>query len=178
MNTSIVSSSAHSQLNPPMQDILKFNVDASFDEETNTLGTGVVLHTHAGTCEGIRGFYSDGALSLEAGECMAIREALLCAREKQFTSIHIEADAKLVVQSITDNVLLTRWENTSILKQIKSLSASFNHCSFSFVSRDDNRVADEVARSVRESSTHINLLNNFSEDICSLLARDINASST
>ncbi|XP_026433495.1 uncharacterized protein LOC113330916 [Papaver somniferum] len=125
--------------------------DASFDEETNTLGAGIVLRTHAGTCEGIRGFHSDEELSLEAGECMDIREALQWTREKKFTSIHIEADAKLVVQSIIDNVLLIQ---------------------------DDNRVADEVAISVRESATHINLLNNFSEDICSLMARDINASST
>ncbi|XP_026434333.1 uncharacterized protein LOC113331906 [Papaver somniferum] len=111
MNTSIVNSSAHSQWNPHMQDVLKFNVDASFDEETNTLGTDIVLCSHAGNCEGIKGFYIYGVLSPGAGECMDIQEPLLWAREKRFTRIHIEADAKLVVQSITDNVLLIQWGN-------------------------------------------------------------------
>ncbi|XP_026439157.1 uncharacterized protein LOC113337785 [Papaver somniferum] len=159
---------------PPENDVLKFNVDASFDAISNTLGTGVVLRSHTGDCEGVKGFYSNGVLSPEAGECTAILEALQWAKEKKLTRIQIEADAKLVVQSITDNVLLIQLENRNILKQIKNLSSSFIHCSFSFVSRNDNRVADLVAKTVRESATSLFLLSNFSGEICNLLARDIN----
>ncbi|XP_026410865.1 uncharacterized protein LOC113306103 [Papaver somniferum] len=82
---------------PPIHDTLKFNVDASFNHDTNQLGTVIVLRSHTGTCEGIKGRYADGILSPEMGECMAIREALAWAKEKKFTKIHIEADAKLVI---------------------------------------------------------------------------------
>ncbi|XP_026419976.1 uncharacterized protein LOC113315954 [Papaver somniferum] len=44
--------------------------------------------------------------------------------------------------------------------------------------RDDNRVTDAIPRTVRETITNLNLLNNFSAEICSLLARDFNTSST
>ncbi|XP_026438542.1 uncharacterized protein LOC113337068 [Papaver somniferum] len=86
-----------SQWKPPLQHFMKFNVDASFDYNTNTIGTGVVLRSHSSNCEGIKGTYADGPLNPEMGECMAIREDLTWAKEEHFTKIHIKADAKLVI---------------------------------------------------------------------------------
>ncbi|XP_026396130.1 uncharacterized protein LOC113290763 [Papaver somniferum] len=50
-----------------------------------------------GSCEGIKESFSNGVLSPEAGECMAIREALTWANDKKILRIHIEADAQLVI---------------------------------------------------------------------------------
>ncbi|XP_026417502.1 uncharacterized protein LOC113312984 [Papaver somniferum] len=134
-----------SQWKPPLPDIFKFNFDASFCYITKTLGSGVVLRTSEGSCERIKGNFSNGVLSPKAGECMAIREALTWAKDKQMFKIHIEADAQLVIQSITDDVLLIQ---------------------------RDNQVTDAVAKSVRGTAININISNNFPSDFCSLLARD------
>ncbi|XP_026435195.1 uncharacterized protein LOC113332910 [Papaver somniferum] len=62
---------------PPAQGIAKFNVDTSFDYDTNQNGTGVVLRDHAGNCDRIRGSFKHGVLNPEQGECLAVRDALL-----------------------------------------------------------------------------------------------------
>ncbi|XP_026460097.1 uncharacterized protein LOC113360875 [Papaver somniferum] len=82
-----------SQWKPPLHNILKLNVDASFCHTTKTLGTGVVLRTGTGSCEGVKGSFSNGVLSPEARECMAIREALTWANDRRLLKIHIEAYA-------------------------------------------------------------------------------------
>ncbi|XP_026431646.1 uncharacterized protein LOC113328867 [Papaver somniferum] len=158
----------------PMHDILKLNVDASYDYDTNQSGIGIVIRSHTGKCEGIKGSYADGILSPEMSECMAVREALICAKDKQFQRIHIEADAKLVIQSITGDILLIQWENKTLLKEIIHLSSSFLHCSFSYIGRDNNRVADAVAKTVRGTTTNLDLINNFPEELCNRLASDNN----
>ncbi|XP_026378232.1 uncharacterized protein LOC113272634 [Papaver somniferum] len=103
MHTHSPASIIFSRWKPPMQD---FNIDASFDHDTNQLGTSIVLRNFAGTCQGIKGHYADGILSPEAGECIAIRGAFLWAKELYLKKIHIEADVKLVIQSILENTLL------------------------------------------------------------------------
>ncbi|XP_026400426.1 uncharacterized protein LOC113296312 [Papaver somniferum] len=107
---------AVSRWKPPRQDTLKFNTDASFSHDTNQLGTGMVLRNFPGICQGIQGHYSDGVLSPDSGECMAIREALIWAKDL----------------------------------------------------KDDNQVADAVAKSVRETTSNIYHLNEFPADICEL----------
>ncbi|XP_026399921.1 uncharacterized protein LOC113295809 [Papaver somniferum] len=163
----------NSDWKPPLIGTSKINVDASFDLDTNQLGTGLVLRDHTGTCNGIKGSYSNGALSAEAGECMAVREALSWAKEKQLVNIHIEVDAKLVIQSITGSTLLVQWENMNLIKEIKHLISDFNSCTFSFVGRLNNQVADSIAISVRESASNIEKYVFFKDELCSLLAKDM-----
>lgn len=103
---------------------------------------------------------------------MAIREALIWARRKSLTRIHIEADSKVVIQSITDISSLIQWENMNILKKFKYLSSYFSLCCFLFINRDDNQVADKVAKSVKTSESGIEFYDNFSADIRNFLAND------
>ncbi|XP_026415051.1 uncharacterized protein LOC113310532 [Papaver somniferum] len=42
-----------SQWKPPLSDIFKFNVHASFSQETNMLGTGIVIRSNTGNFEGM-----------------------------------------------------------------------------------------------------------------------------
>ncbi|XP_026451196.1 uncharacterized protein LOC113351423 [Papaver somniferum] len=157
---------------PPVKGVLKFNIDASFDHNTNELGTAVVLRDHTRHCKGIRGKYADGILNAEMGECMAIREALSWAKRMQYTSIQVEADAELVIQTINGVSLLIPWENRNLIKEIKQLSLNFTHCSFSFTKRDNNQIADYISRTVRETTNGIEVDGEFSTAICDLLAKD------
>lgn len=96
---------------------------------------------------------------------MEVHEALSWDKEKQLSRIHIEADAKLVIQSITGSTLLIHWENKNLIKEIKHLVSSFSYCNFSFVNRDDNQVADHITNSVRGKSSATEAYDNFSADL-------------
>ncbi|XP_026396648.1 uncharacterized protein LOC113291315 [Papaver somniferum] len=157
---------------PPEIGVFKFNIDASFDPDTNQLGTGIVLRDYTGECKGIRGEYASGVLSAKMGECMAIREALSWAKRMQCSMVQVEADAKLVIQSINRVSLLIQWENRNLIKEIKHLALSFTRCIFSFTKRENNRVADIISKTVRESATGIKSFSNFSTVVCDLLAKD------
>ncbi|XP_026396914.1 uncharacterized protein LOC113291615 [Papaver somniferum] len=155
---------------PPTPSIININVDAYFDNTTKKMGTGLIIRDETGACGGIKGRFANGTLNPEERECMAIREA----KEKSFTIIHIKADAKLVIQSITGTISLIQWENRNLLKEIKHLSSFFSLCNFTFVSRNDNQVTDEVTKSVRTSERDVELYDNYSANGCSLLAKDFN----
>ncbi|XP_026459360.1 uncharacterized protein LOC113360022 [Papaver somniferum] len=75
--TVVIPNSTISRWKPPLESILKYNTDGSFDSDSNQFGTGVVLCNSTGHCIGTKGTYVNGALSPEVVECMAIREALL-----------------------------------------------------------------------------------------------------
>lgn len=127
---------------PPINGVVKFNVDGSYNEDTNLFGTGIVLRNHTGARFGIKGSNGDGALNPEEVECIAVREALSWAKDMKLSRIQIEADVKLVVDTINGNILLIQWENKNVIKEIKHLISSFLFCEFIHVSRNDNQVAD------------------------------------
>ncbi|XP_026450548.1 uncharacterized protein LOC113350629 [Papaver somniferum] len=158
---------------PPAQDSFKFNIDASYDYDTSQVATGIIIRDHTSTCVGIKGSYSDGILSPEVEECMAVFESLQWENELHFNKVHIESDAKIVIQSIVEDNLLIQWENRNILKAIKHLSLSFNSCHFSFTKRNNNQVADSIAKSVRETVMHVYHTSNFPEHLCRFMAKDL-----
>ncbi|XP_026385013.1 uncharacterized protein LOC113280624 [Papaver somniferum] len=174
--TAVITNSNISSWKPPLESILKYNTNGSFDSDSNQFGTGVVLRNSIGHCIGIKGTYGNGALSPEAVECMAIREALLWAKILNHTKIQIEADAKLVIQSINGHSLLIQWENKNIIKEIKHLSSSFALCTFDFVNRDDNQVANAIARTTKETRNSTKFFGDFDSAIFNLLSGDQNAS--
>ncbi|XP_026385031.1 uncharacterized protein LOC113280646 [Papaver somniferum] len=87
MSTALLQDNCISLWIPPDIGILKFNVDASFDPDTNQLGTGIVLRDHTGDCKCIRGEYANGVPNAEMRECMTIREALSWAKRLQCSMI-------------------------------------------------------------------------------------------
>ncbi|XP_026416324.1 uncharacterized protein LOC113311738 [Papaver somniferum] len=164
--------SQSSRWKPPLENILKYNIDGSFDLDTNQFGTGIVVCDFAGHCIGTKRTYGNRALNLEAVECMAIHEALLWEKSLNHSRIHIEAGAKLVIQSINVHTLLIQWENRNLIKEIKHLSSKFNLCTFDYVNKDDNQVADALARSPRETTISTEYFSDFDYTICDLLAGD------
>lgn len=173
-NCSIISAPNISNWHPPPLGVYKLNIDASFDIVSNELGTGIVLRDSAGICEGIKGTYSNGALSAEEGESIAVKEALLWARAKGLNNILIEGDAKVVMKAISEGTPTSHWDGKNIIKEIKWLANLFSFCSFSYVSRDDNQVADNISKFVRQSKIYLDMQSNFlvSVSVSNLLAKD------
>ncbi|XP_026460673.1 uncharacterized protein LOC113361748 [Papaver somniferum] len=92
---------------PPINDVVKFNVDGSYIQDSNSFGTGIVLRNHTGACLGIKGSYGDGVLTPEEVECMACSQrSTLFGQRLEVLKNPVEADAKLVIDTINGNILL------------------------------------------------------------------------
>ncbi|XP_026443767.1 uncharacterized protein LOC113343883 [Papaver somniferum] len=61
---------------PPNSDVLKLNIDASFDHTSTCVGVGLIIRNSTGTCEGIRGRFFNGGVDPEHAECLAFQEAI------------------------------------------------------------------------------------------------------
>ncbi|XP_026408995.1 uncharacterized protein LOC113304149 [Papaver somniferum] len=159
---------------PPINGVVKINVDGSYNEDTNHFGNDIVLRDYIGTCLGIKGRSGDEALNPEAVECMTVIEALSWAKDLKYTRIEIEANGKLVIESINGKILPIQCENKNLIKEIKHLISSFLFCEFIHVSHDDNQVEDVVAKHVRKKEILILSVENFNPGICGLLPKDHN----
>lgn len=162
---------------PPAQGIAKFNVDTSFNCDTNQNGIGVVLRDHAGNCDGIKENFKHGVLNPEQGECLAVRDALLWAKEMNLDDMQVESDAQVVIKTVTEDPWIAHWKNINLVREIKHLSFLFNSCNYTFVPRDDNQVANSMAKRIRVSATHLIKFDNFGNELCDLLAQDQNSHS-
>ncbi|XP_026455498.1 uncharacterized protein LOC113356547 [Papaver somniferum] len=135
-HSAVLSNVIASRWKPPLDNIFKYNIDGSFDHDTNQFGIGIVLRDSTGRCIGAKRNYGNGALSLEA----------------------------------VDHSLVIQWENRNLVKEIKYLSSTFSLCTFDYVSRDDNQVANSLAKSAKETKISAECFKDFDSIICSLLA--------
>ncbi|XP_026383665.1 uncharacterized protein LOC113279176 [Papaver somniferum] len=58
-----------SKWKPPLETIVKFNIDGSYDADTNQYGIGIVLRDSTGEFLGMKRTYGSGALNPEVFEC-------------------------------------------------------------------------------------------------------------
>lgn len=78
-------------------------------------------------------------------EALAIRETLFQIQNRKLRDVHIFSDSKSLI-----NLINTRGHHSEIfgiLQDIARLSLDLTVSSFSFISRSDNRDADEIAKS-------------------------------
>ncbi|XP_043710286.1 uncharacterized protein LOC122659213 [Telopea speciosissima] len=136
--------SSSSRWTPPPPDVTKINCDAAWNSKTKHGGIGIILRDESGfpisaySC----GIQCDSAL---IGEAYAIRSGLLHAATLGFTRMMVESDCqKLINQLCAGSQLETEIYN--ICHDIFCLQKTFVSCSFSFVPRSSNTVADSLAR--------------------------------
>lgn len=87
VNSHVNISNASNIRTPPPVNYLKFNSDASFDDNSKIVGVGLICRDFSGIVRGVRGIHLYGALDPENGECKALREAAICAYEMQDTKV-------------------------------------------------------------------------------------------
>ena len=81
-----------------------------------------------------------------AAEASAILWALQIAKMENFTSIIVESDSKLCIDVITLHPEDSYWVSAAFVSDIISLSSDFSSCSFSWVKREANIAAHELAK--------------------------------
>ncbi|XP_057761092.1 uncharacterized protein LOC130981521 [Arachis stenosperma] len=128
---------------PPLVGWIKCNVDAAFDKAHSTGATAVVFRDHNGTLlSGINS--SIVATSPLAAEALAVRAALILSRNFQMQKVIIESDNQILIQALKSHVSIA--EIPVILQDILHLVRGIPNCGFTWVPREANSLAHEVAK--------------------------------
>jgi ribonuclease HI len=129
----------------PEQGWCKGNWDAAVDGRTGHMGLGAVIRDSTGTVLAARCEIRRGILSPVAAEAkVALLTVRLC-RELGLRKIHLEGDAKTVVDAVNSNEEDRSWVG-HLFEDIKGELSSFDGWRMSFVRRDGNHVAHKLAR--------------------------------
>ncbi|XP_071723030.1 uncharacterized protein [Rutidosis leptorrhynchoides] len=129
---------------PPPVGMLKLNIDATFSYgSSNSFAVvvrdfrGLIVHVETGLTGAV-----EDALHAEA---VAAWRAISWARSMQLSSVILESDCQVLINDLS----MKSDSLTSaglLLDAIKSISVCFSSCSFSFVKRGGNKVADAMAK--------------------------------
>ncbi|KAL4385050.1 hypothetical protein GQ457_15G008960 [Hibiscus cannabinus] len=130
---------------PPAGDIIKFNFDASFNAESKSSIFGIVARDCQGfivvACTCPHFGISDAFIA----EAVACDKVVTFALELGFRSVQIEGDSLSVIKKLC-SAMADKSIISPILVDIKDSSKAFDIITFSFVSREGNAVAHELAK--------------------------------
>jgi ribonuclease HI len=98
-------------------------------------------------------------------EALALRKAVLFAKEEGFDSLIIASDCLSVVQRVND-LVTDRSDLGAVIEDIKLLASSFLSCSFTHVYRNANVAAHSLARCCENSSLVLRGVARIREFIC------------
>ncbi|RYR13322.1 hypothetical protein Ahy_B04g070381 isoform B [Arachis hypogaea] len=128
---------------PPLVGWIKCNVDAAFDKARSTGATAAIFRDHNGTLlSGINS--SIVATSPLAAEALAVRAALILSRNFQMQKVIIESDNQMLIQALKSHTTIA--EIQVILQDILHLVGGIPNCGFTWVPREANSLAHEVAK--------------------------------
>ncbi|KAI3919562.1 hypothetical protein MKX01_018385 [Papaver californicum] len=158
---------------PANAEFFTIKADASFDYGTDEIGIGLVVFDTTWQCKGVKGCFAGKALDPEAAECIAVKEAHVRAKALNIGNIRIEADAKVVVNSITANTPQVRWESRRFLKEIKQFSSSFSFYQVLYVGKDNNALADTISKYCRKEKTAFEKYSNLNTRLSTILPSEL-----
>ncbi|KAK8713760.1 hypothetical protein V6N13_148970 [Hibiscus sabdariffa] len=130
---------------PPDNDIIKFNFDASFNAESKSSISGIVARDCQGFIVAACTCPHFGIGDEFIAEVVACDKAVTFALELGFRSVQIEGDSLSVIKKLS-SAMTDKSVISPILVDIKALSKAFDIITFSFLSREGNAVAHELAR--------------------------------
>ncbi|XP_016177823.1 uncharacterized protein LOC107620121 [Arachis ipaensis] len=154
---------------PPPPGWIKCNVDAAFREVYSGGATAAVFRDHAGSLLTASN-HRIAASSPLAAEAFAVREALIMAKNFQLDRIIFESDSLILIQALKSKASIA--EIQVILDDILELVRSITNCGFTWVPREGNGLAHEVARLTADGSLQQNWLRCKPQIIINILAKE------
>ncbi|RYR04846.1 hypothetical protein Ahy_B06g084641 [Arachis hypogaea] len=128
---------------PPLQGWIKCNVDAAFIGAQSVGAVAIVFRDHNGSLlSGINSTIVAG--SPLAAEALAIRAALIMSQNFLMQKIIIESDNQILIQALKSHASIA--EIQVILYDILHLARIIPSCGFTWVPREANSLAHEVAK--------------------------------
>ncbi|XP_043705603.1 uncharacterized protein LOC122655475 [Telopea speciosissima] len=123
---------------PPPVSVLKINCDAALPKGSTEGGLGLIIRDHTGAQHCALSIpYRFG--SIIQGELLAIRHALMVARDMRLDRLQVESDSRDAVMFINGQKGPTT-EVMELVSNIQRLSLSFVSISFYFVPRAMNSI--------------------------------------
>lgn len=131
---------------PPPEGWLMINVDAAIFSHSGRAGYGVVVRDHLGApVAAYRGCF-DHTQSPEVAEALAVRQALVLAKNAGFQKIQVASDCLTLINKL-QGTGLDRSSIGAIVQDIKSAATKFLACDFNHVKRCCNEAAHVLAKS-------------------------------
>ncbi|XP_025678982.1 uncharacterized protein [Arachis hypogaea] len=138
---------------PPPPGWIKCNVDAAFLEVFFGGATAAVFRDHAGNL--LTASNSKIAASSPlAAEALAVRKALIIAKNFQLKRIIFESDSLILIQALKSKASIAKIQ--VILDDILELARNISNCGFTWVPREGNALAHEVAKLTADGSLRQN----------------------
>ncbi|KAL4282003.1 hypothetical protein GQ457_03G037710 [Hibiscus cannabinus] len=152
---------------PPSIGHFKVCCDAAFDKQSGKAAAAAVARDSTGAI--VSGasdcFFAPSASSAEA---LAIRLGVSLALNAGLDHVTFESDCKDVVYRLISGVH-SSWESAAVEEDILYRASSLSTCSFSFIPRTCNRVADWVAKNVLKGLCPRDWVITIPTDLMSLL---------
>ncbi|XP_031124298.1 uncharacterized protein LOC116027009 [Ipomoea triloba] len=123
---------------------LKINTDAAMNTTSNMSGFGFIARDSDGLFVAAKYLSCSGIFQPRVTEALAVREALIWAKDKGFDAVCLESDAQVVIQGLGNSNSNTYFD--LVLMDIHKLTSSFLNISFMFVKRSANSAAHRLAR--------------------------------
>ena len=120
----------------PQEDCVVVRSDAAWNEANKVAGLGWIIRSRNRSSS-----FSEPPLVAEG---LALREAILRCRDLGLPRLRCESDCAQLIKALTSDQSFA--ELYGIVADIKSVSFSFDFISFSWISRESNREADDLAK--------------------------------
>jgi ribonuclease HI len=131
---------------PPPEGMVMINVDAAIFSPTRQMGLGVVIRDHSGQCLAACSETQDEVVTPEMAEALALRRAVLFAREEGFSRVIFSSDCLSLVNRV-NALQQDRSIIGPVIQDIRNAAASFLSCYFRHVGRGLNYAANYLAKS-------------------------------
>ncbi|XP_043689380.1 uncharacterized protein LOC122640294 [Telopea speciosissima] len=130
---------------PPPQGCVKINSDLSQKKDLDSGGFGFIIQNHEGVCL-LAVSEPSQIRSILCGEGFAMRIGLLYTLSEGFEYIIAESDNLERIQYLNNLAKARPVEASPIIHDITHLRSYFIDCSFHYICRECNSVADSLAR--------------------------------
>lgn len=125
---------------------VKINIDATYRQGEDFIGTGCVVRDEHGRFLRVRTNVLRGTTQVREAESWSLREALEWVRQWRTTKCIFESDAKLLVDAFKITAR-GRSNFDTIIEECSNIMRHFENVSVVFFSRSANMVAHLLARS-------------------------------
>lgn len=157
---------------PPIQGVLKVNIDGAFDKVSRKGGIGLVVRDNLGQIVSMEAIPILNAASAELVEALGFKLALNMMINNLDEDYVFEGDAQNIVNMLQGSKNAKAWLEV-IIKDSLNLARFFNSCSFNYVSSTCNRVADVIAKYALSLDLPTSWQGNFPHWVCREASLDV-----
>ncbi|GMJ10011.1 hypothetical protein like AT3G09510 [Hibiscus trionum] len=130
---------------PPFGDEMKLNFDASFNADSKTSISGIIVRNSEGGIMATASYPLRYVSSPEIAEALACYRALVLASELGFRRISVEGDVQTIIRKIS-SLSIDKSETFALVSDIKGFCGQFERISFGYINRKLNDAAHTLAR--------------------------------